>query len=649
MILEYDQLPYKGEYEPWDNPDSYKTFETVIQWNYEVDDEDVKEFLYKNYFQNIPKDKAYKYLDKHWDEIINKYYDKILDYFEDEAKEDAEANANVYKYIPYGESLTRRKGKMRIKETIYPDDLQKAYKFLKNHEHWYDNTKDNDYFAHIISANSLKLQGPERKVFNKLMLSDDAVEQIDDLIDQILDYYVPPRIDYYLNNDEIIIVLPSSDYNYDLLTGRSSLKEILYDFAIMQVGPKAVNDKDIMKDVRNQLADFFIETQDKVEDFDDAMKMLDRMFIKYIKGQAINSKPNKEINEDYDDINKLYNYLHLHKHYVEKGRDYFSADVKVWDLDLTDEQENEFFEMLKFEDGGMEDFLNTYANKLENIEMVGRNGGHLILKDEALDPSDYRLKYADVEYRDWLDYHYYPGEEPDDARADWEAKVKEDYEKVTKFDSTVEELKDLLRQYIDLRIESKGLIDEDLTKTMFEDVDGDEPELDGPEFDEINYYDPDEWDKYDYLDSYEEDVEEDEDCECERELDEYYKALKEAQDELPRMKIKKRIFRTKYNDDVDDLEEKYNLNERKGIGGIAEEIADISNGDYEAHLDYLNKQLNALKDEEKFLETQAPREVGKGGNFDNLGEIDKALSQVNKDIENTQLKIDLITKMLEEN
>lgn len=565
----------------------------------------------------------------------------------------------------YDESINKRKGtkKMRIQEAGYPDGLQKAYNFLKNHSHYYDhNIEGDEYFSHVINAKTLKLDEYGEHVFNNIINSDNAVEQIDNIIYQVLDYYIPPKIDYFLKDDEIIIVLPDPEYNYNLLDGRANLEEVIHDFALQQVGYNALDDEEVMRNVRDQLADILIDTQDKVKDFDDAMKMFDRAFLKYIRGSRVIKNPNKKINEDYDDINKLYNYLHLHKHYVEKGRDYFSADVKVWDLGLTDEQENEFFEMLKFEDGGMEDFLDTYANKLENIEMVGRNGGHLILKDESLDPSDYRLKYADVEYRDWLDYHYFPGDEPDDARADWEAKVREDYEKVTEFDSTVDDLINLLKRTIDKRIENKNNIDEDFTKTMFEDVDGDEPELDGPEFDEINYYDPDEWDKYDYLDSYEEDVEEDEDCGCERELNDYYKTLKEAQDELPRMRVRKpkdldtpecklnrcALF-TKYNDDVDDLEEKYDLNERKGMGGVAEEIADISDGDYEAHLDYLNKQLKALKDEKYFLETQAPREIGRGGNFDNLGEIDKALNEVNKDIETTQLKIDLITKVLEEN
>ncbi len=760
MILNYQDLPItiqikKRSVDRYE-PDSYDEKEIFIDYDYDAYDSDVIDFIIENTKGNYTEN----YIKNNFEEIVDKYYDQLLDYFYDEARDEAQENS--WKYVDkYTEAFQRKRNKMnnksRIREAIFNSaELSNAYKYLTKHKHYEDENDGTEYFAAIINEVTLNLKGAEKNAFYRLLDSDDAVEQIDNLVEQILDYYIPPRIDYYLTDDSIIIILLDKEYNYNMFKDSSNSEEMIRKFALQQVGYKALKDRDIMRDIRDQLADFIIECQEKVEDFDDAMKYLKNIFAKFLKNEA-EEKNNKKINEDYDNINQLYNYLHLHKHYVEKGKDYFSADVKVWDLDLTDEQEDEFFEMLRFEDGGMEDFLNGNEELLTNIEMVGRNGGHLILKDESLDPSDYRSKYADVEYADWLDYHYFPGE-LDGVREEWEEKVKEDYEKVVEFDQIVENLKELLKQYIDERIENKNSMDEDLTKTMFEDVAGKEPELDSPEFDEINFYDPDEWDKYDYLDNYEEDVEEDEDCRCERELDEYYDALEKAQDELPDIEVKKNqqgyidtpecklnedvsysdlpevrinfvnkarigispiknlinefesqgfdIFKvrttrfgsnisdgdvndawldfkrqgwsvekwydktkpgfqefyivrkinkteslSKYNDDVKDLEEKFNdstLNERKGVGEIAEEVTDISNGDYEAHLNYLNNQLNALKKEKNFLETQAPREVGKGGNFDNNKEIDKALEQTNKEIDSTQLKIDLITKMIEE-
>lgn len=95
-------------------PDDDETKEILIDWDYEADEQTVKEFL-----QDLPEvqiDLKYdeltdaefdKLFDSEFDNIVEKYADKLLEYFYDSAKEDAQTNFSYDYEYTFDESMER--------------------------------------------------------------------------------------------------------------------------------------------------------------------------------------------------------------------------------------------------------------------------------------------------------------------------------------------------------------------------------------------------------------------------------------------------------------------------------------------------------------------------------------------------------------
>lgn len=220
-------------------------------------------------------------------------------------------------------------------------------------------------------------------------------------------------------------------------------------------------------------------------------------------------KMDKKIKEDFDPLANMtwskeilnkFDYLRTHETYNGS----FSRGAKVWDLDLTDKQEDYFYEFI--ESGLLDRFWKDNKDLAKDIYQEGRMGGHLVLGDSysSSEPDYYdadRFQFPDIDdcFADWVleNYNvsitYFEDEDEfEEAKAEFEGWINDAYEAVTGFDERVDELIGILKQTLDDFAEKEEAPSEDLTKTMFSDVeDIEEPKLSGPKYDEIDesYFD----------------------------------------------------------------------------------------------------------------------------------------------------------------
>lgn len=87
------------------HPDEYDDHEEEISWTYDADDGSVSEVICdilanEDEFKDYDSDALYKYIDEHFDELTEKYYDALLEHFRDNAREDAEENYEPEPYEP---------------------------------------------------------------------------------------------------------------------------------------------------------------------------------------------------------------------------------------------------------------------------------------------------------------------------------------------------------------------------------------------------------------------------------------------------------------------------------------------------------------------------------------------------------------------
>lgn len=173
---------------------------------------------------------------------------------------------------------------------------------------------------------------------------------------------------------------------------------------------------------------------------------------------------NEPIKEDLSEptIEEMFKYL---KEYPQYNHQYIRP-VKYYDLDLTSEQEDEFFNFLQDEADGLGNFWEENAALSQNIYQEGTLGGHLVLDATILEPKIFDdIESVDEMIQDELEYNYYPNNEDgtyderqkQEAKEDVEKEIKDSYITLKDFDERVDELIANLKATLDARIKNKDL------------------------------------------------------------------------------------------------------------------------------------------------------------------------------------------------
>ena len=179
----------------------------------------------------------------------------------------------------------------------------------------------------------------------------------------------------------------------------------------------------------------------------------------------INDYKKQMLSEKYsikEDVNSMtiedkLNYLNEYPTYRADGfGKVYSRPCKVWDLGLTDEQEEKFFSWL--EDEQLSNFWMDNDELSQDIYQSGRMGGHLILDPEVLNPNDFIDVTSYNELIDeYLDNNYYPDNDDDtytdkqkqEAKEEVDSLINDAYDKLIDFDNRVDQLIENLKMELD--------------------------------------------------------------------------------------------------------------------------------------------------------------------------------------------------------
>ena len=170
----------------------------------------------------------------------------------------------------------------------------------------------------------------------------------------------------------------------------------------------------------------------------------------------INDYEKQMLSEKYsikEDVNNMtiedkLNYLNEYPTYRADGfGKVYSRPCKVWDLGLTDEQEEKFFTWI--EEDQLSNFWMVNDELSQDIYQSGRMGGHLILDPEVLDPKDFIDVTSYNELVDeYLDSNYYPDNDDgtytdrqkQEAKEEVDLLINDAYDKLVDFDNRVDQL-----------------------------------------------------------------------------------------------------------------------------------------------------------------------------------------------------------------
>ena len=209
----------------------------------------------------------------------------------------------------------------------------------------------------------------------------------------------------------------------------------------------------------------------------------DRAMAEKVTTKKGSNKLNKYLKEDENISLTVEDKLEFLKdHETYNGQ--YSRPCKVWDLDLTPEQEKEFYAFLA--DGELEDFWKYNEDISTGIYQDGRQGGHLVLDPEILNPSDfegssfselvdsYLSNYEYPEGKDEFGYDDWSDEQLDRGKKDVTDLINNSFNILTYFDDNVDKLIDNLKDLLDRRInnleESKTSINKFTKKPIKESI-----------------------------------------------------------------------------------------------------------------------------------------------------------------------------------
>lgn len=238
VTLEYENLSVGNDY---------------IDWNLEVDKDIVEDYLgdliadWEQFDYDEPQRSRdiNKYVHDHFDELLDNYYDQVLDYFEDWAREDAEDNYEEYDsrddYEEYddvnlNESSVNEDYWDSAIDSTYDKEKRKELTKKKEYYHWYDII--NVYITDLISA---KMHEFDIKWDMYLNEEDrqDLLKMLEDKMHKIIDNYSPEQLEEtkedinltkYLNNKgkkELISFIEATTKNADVEDESINIKEAL--------------------------------------------------------------------------------------------------------------------------------------------------------------------------------------------------------------------------------------------------------------------------------------------------------------------------------------------------------------------------------------------------------------------------------------
>ena len=165
-------------------------------------------------------------------------------------------------------------------------------------------------------------------------------------------------------------------------------------------------------------------------------------------------KLDENLFEDVDQIS-IKDKLEYLKNYPTYNNQY-TRPCKVWDLGLTDEQQEKFFTWL--EDEQLSNFWMDNDELSQDIYQDGRMGGHLVLSQEVLNPKDFIDVTSYNELLDeYLDSNYYPDNDDgtytdrqkQEAKEEVDSLINDAYDKLFDFDNRVDQLIENLKMELD--------------------------------------------------------------------------------------------------------------------------------------------------------------------------------------------------------
>lgn len=212
-------------------------------------------------------------------------------------------------------------------------------------------------------------------------------------------------------------------------------------------------------------------------------KSTDRAMAEKVTTKKGSNKLNKYLKEDEDRSLTVEDKLEFLKNY-ETYNGQYTRPCKVWDLGLTPEQEEEFYAFLA--DGELEDFWKYNEDISTGIYQDGRQGGHLVLDPEILNPSDFEGSSFSELVDSYLSNYEYPEGKNEFGRDDWSDEqldrgkkevadlINNSFNILTYFDDNVDKLIDNLKDLLDRRInnleESKTSINKFTKKPIKESI-----------------------------------------------------------------------------------------------------------------------------------------------------------------------------------
>ena len=373
--LDYKNLRIDYAYEEnpfYDSPGDFSVDYHVPEFTYWADMIRVAEEIYEweDRSDNIPKeyeDKEYDYIEANFEELVNKYKQKLMDYFEDEA---ADVLLDLYLYE------RRRDEAITDGENYYPPNFKpakgKTYSYyLEGYEEAYD-FEDDQHFT-----------------------SDDFIEFSKEIIDKVEDHYedLDPSFfltDLYMDNDKDVLHIEIDD-------------DDIGTFAVDQkIDRRKVKTPDQVKIYTKEILDKFIKQIDVV-----VKKNIQKIKRKKFLYEASYGGAYDIDNDQYFTKEELIEFADeiiekIEDHYREMDPHFFITDLymdedkNVLHLEIEDDNLGTFFIDQKID---YRKVKTPYQIRNYTKEILDKFIKQIDSLKEALSPADYSPKQTGIAYK----------------------------------------------------------------------------------------------------------------------------------------------------------------------------------------------------------------------------------------------------------